>query len=600
MLAVPMPVTLRRRQLVASGALAAGALAFGPGFWRQALAAEDLTAGDGPYGPLRDPDENGLRLPEGFSSRIVAESNQPVVGRDAGAVPYRWPIFPDGQATFAVDDGGWILVTNSEALFPDGGSSAIRFDADGEILSAYRILVGTSVNCAGGPTPWGTWLSCEEYDGGRVWECDPTRTGTGIVRPAMGTFNHEAVAVDPDAKRLYMTEDEEDGGFYRFTPDNYPDLSMGKLEIAVLDCEGETISVSWEEVENPLGVPPTRDQVDGAAQFDGGEGIWFDSGLVYFSTKGDNVIRAYDTSKDTLEVIYDRSKVEDAPLSGLDNLTVTASGDLYVCEDGGDLDIGIITPDREVARFLKLTGSAAEGSELAGVIFNPEGDRMYFNSQRGETFGITYEVRGPFREGNGSGPRGPVLSCGETPGDGGEDDGDPDRDEDDVRADDGRGLEGGRDVRRRNRDRDDDDDDNGGGSDGAAPPAAAGGDVDAPGLLVLARRSLSLASLADGGLNVDVRLDEPGEVKVVLRTGDLARVPGARGSSPRPRTVTLARAALVVPTAGTYIVNLRPSRRMTARLRRARRPVAGRVTAQATDRAGNVAIATRGVRVPAR
>ena len=157
---------ISRRQLIVSGALAAGALAGSPRLLREALAAP-ARAGVSPYGPLGAPDANGLMLPPGFSSRELARGLSQVAG-------YPWPVFPDGQATFSTTDGGWILVTNSESLAPAGaGTSAIRFGPDGAIASAYRILGGTNLNCAGGPTPWGTWLSCEEHDAGLVWECDP-------------------------------------------------------------------------------------------------------------------------------------------------------------------------------------------------------------------------------------------------------------------------------------------------------------------------------------------------------------------------------------------------------------------------------------------
>src|SRR5687767_11951453 len=117
---------MSRRQLIVSGALAAGALAGSPRLLREAL-ADPARAGEGPYGPLGPPDANGLMLPPGFSSREIARGLMPVPG-----TAYQWPIFSDGQATFATADGGWILVTNSESLAPTGaGSSAIRFGPGG-------------------------------------------------------------------------------------------------------------------------------------------------------------------------------------------------------------------------------------------------------------------------------------------------------------------------------------------------------------------------------------------------------------------------------------------------------------------------------------
>src|SRR5215208_2189510 len=346
---------MRRREFVAAGAAAAGALAFGPSFWRRAFEASAATAGPGPYGPLLPADPNGIMLPAGFSSREVARANVPVQG-----TAYPWHIFSDGQATYTTADGGWILVSNSESLAPrGGGSSAIRFKSDGSIESAYRILGGTQGNCAGGRTPWGTWLSCEEYDGGQVWEADPTGTQPAAVRPALGVFNHESVAVDSVGKRLYLTEDKPDGGFYRFTPSAYPSLTTGLLEVAVVN--GST--VSWVAVPDPSAITtPTRLQVPSMTKFKGGEGSWFDSGIVYFTTKGDNRVWAYDTAASTIDVLYDAAAVQDAPLTGVDNCTVSSYGDLYVCEDGGNLELCLITPAREVAPFLRVTGPAHEGS----------------------------------------------------------------------------------------------------------------------------------------------------------------------------------------------------------------------------------------------
>jgi len=114
--------SLSRRRFLASGALAAGTVAFGPGMLRAALAAPAV-AGTGPYGPLRAADANSLMLPEGFTSRLIAKRLEQV-----GGTEYTFPIFPDGQATFPTASGGWILVTNSESLqATEAGTSAIRF-----------------------------------------------------------------------------------------------------------------------------------------------------------------------------------------------------------------------------------------------------------------------------------------------------------------------------------------------------------------------------------------------------------------------------------------------------------------------------------------
>ncbi len=382
----------RRREFIQTGLATAGTLAFGAEFWRGALASTVRPA-PGPYGPLGAPDANGLKLPAGFRSRLVARAQVPVPG-----TTYPWHLFPDGQATYPTRDGGWILVSNCEApAFIGGGAGAIRFDCNGRIKSAYRILADTNVNCSGGGTPWGTWLSCEEVDKGQVWECDPQGIRTAVARPAMGMFKHEAAAVDPRGKRVYLTEDLGDGGFYRFTPTRWPDLSAGRLEIAVVATNG---SVTWHQVPDPsAATTPTRQQVPGSTKFARGEGIWFDSGTVYVATTADNKVHAYDTRWRRIEVIYDAAKLTDPPLTGVDNITVSRSGDLYVCEDNGtgELDIALITPGRRIARFLTATGAHHTTSELTGAVFDPRGRRLYFSSQRFDGTGAIFEVSGPFR-----------------------------------------------------------------------------------------------------------------------------------------------------------------------------------------------------------
>jgi hypothetical protein len=432
---------MQRRRFLQAAMATGGALTLGSGFWSRVLAGELAVAGPGPYGPLGAPDANGIRLPEGFTSRTIAESLQPVAGAPLLGL---WHVSPDGAATFATDDGGWVYVCNSEAPVI-GGVNALRFDASGTVVDGYPILRGTSVNCAGGSTPWGTWLSCEEFDltdvggpAGQVWECDPTGPGQGLPRPALGKFNHEAVAVDPVHHHLYLTEDQGDGLLYRFTPTTWRDdgvgvLDSGLLEAAVVGVNGK---VTWRPVPDPSAASgATRDQVPGATRFNGGEGAWYDDRTVYFTTKGDKRVWALNTKTRRVKVLYDATPIgPDAPTPlSVDNVTVSPAGDVLVAEDSSTrkrilllAEVGDVVTASPFLEVVERDG----GSELTGPVFDPSGTRLYFSSQRGASIrdgekeitrtveelgldavtdalpiaplthrGITYEVKGPFRQG---------------------------------------------------------------------------------------------------------------------------------------------------------------------------------------------------------
>lgn len=396
------PAGPSRRDVLRGGLSALGLCFAGPAFLGCGGKGPDRRISNlGNVGPLQAADANGLRLPVGFTSRVVGRTGEV----PPGTTGYVWHQAPDGGATFATGDGGWIYVSNSEVGALQGGVGALRFAADGTAVDAYPILAGTSRNCAGGPTPWGTWLSCEEIPNGRVWECDPNGIAVPIVRPALGVFTHEAAAVDPDRDHVYMTEDEVDGRLYRYVPPDdieadVPDLDGGRLEVArVVDASGEG-AVEWLTVPDPTfsdGVP-TRRQVPESTAFLGGEGIWYGFGVMYFTTKIDNRVWAYDVEARRLEIVYDDDTASTPVLTGVDNVTVSAQGDVLVAEDGGDMQIVALTPTGAIVPIVQVVGH--DRSEVTGPAFDPSGTRLYFSSQRGAgnppSGGVTYEVTGPF------------------------------------------------------------------------------------------------------------------------------------------------------------------------------------------------------------
>jgi|TARA_B100000959_G_scaffold254073_1_gene285482 hypothetical protein len=383
-----------------------------------AVAAEP---GVGPYGSTagRLPDRNGLVLPEGFSSRVVAVSGDPV-----GASGYEWPLFPGGAGTFADGTGGWFYACNSAVYDyltpwkPMGGASAVHFDPYGEVLDAYRILAGSHSNRDGGPTPWGTWMSCEQdFEGeGIVWECDPSGSEPAVARAALGRRRHGSATVNPVDGVVYLTEAERDGLLYKFTPDEFGDLSAGRLEAMILDADG---TVGWGPVADPSGgEAPSRQQVPGAFVTAVGGGVWCQDGWLWLTTSLDNRVHAVDLVNRRYELVWD-GVGNRQPLAGIADLTVApVSGDLYVAEDRGDMELVLIGVEGDVAPFARFADPTHRLSEVSGPCFDPAGERLYFSSLRGPgnrltrdvipdvdwgdapeglMVGVTYEVTGPFR-----------------------------------------------------------------------------------------------------------------------------------------------------------------------------------------------------------
>ncbi len=418
------------------------------------------------YGPLMPDPNKVFDLPKGFSYKILATKGQTM---DDGFI---LPAMTDGMAAFPGTDGKIILVINHEnsddsdpkdgpfgeknELFTDelhdkvfdkgkskpmlGGTSTLVYDPKKqEVVKHYLSLAGTERNCAGGPTPWGSWITCEETTtlAGDDWLEDhgynfevPAKEDIGLVDPvplkAMGRFRHEAVAIDPATSIVYQTEDTGNGLITRFIPNvkkklhkggklqalaikgmktcdtrNWPDLKAPKFPA------GEALDVEWidlEDVESPNEDLRLRGQEKGAAIFARGEGMWYGNDEIYFAcTNGGPVLEGqifrykpspYEgTEREAeqpgkLELFVESEDAE--ILSKADNLTVANWGDLYIAEDTYD------------ARFCKLVGVTPEGacydfaqnsynsSELAGVCFSPDGQTMFVNIQvTGHTLAIT-------------------------------------------------------------------------------------------------------------------------------------------------------------------------------------------------------------------
>lgn len=409
---------------------------------------------DSPFatmGPLLEPDANGVQLPAGFSSRVIA-----VVGESPlpGNPDFVWHSDPDGAATFRTDDGGWILVSNSEArdattlfgqipefpvvselasrdsletlnsvigpvtglvplsvplVYPfSGGVSALRFDRDGNLVDAYPVQRNTSTNCSGGVTPWGTWINGEEIADGYMFECSPLRDGGEPRRlDRFGRKAHEMAAIDANGRAIYHTEDVTgEDRFYRtvFATADWPlggrpDFDAGVLQVAVVDAGLDAarqgpVPIRWINAIDD-GRPQPEVYLDEATIFAGNEGCWYLNGFIFFSTKGDDNIWAIDTLAGTIESIYNP---EDGPVGspvdpdepamfGVDNICMTRDGEMVVVEDGGDMRAMVLLPDRSTIPLLRLPGEP-DVTEVTGPCFSPDGRRLYVSSQRALRDGV--------------------------------------------------------------------------------------------------------------------------------------------------------------------------------------------------------------------
>lgn len=445
----------------------------------------DPVRGIDPFGPLIEDPKGLLHLPKGFSYQIIAQTGQAM---SDGLI---MPGIPDGMAAFAVEGqpDQCILVCNHEqdsspgqidafagdakkarefcgdkafdyfrdGMPANGGTTTLVYDLKKQqLISSHLSLIGTSRNCSGGATPWGSWLTCEETlygkdqgfsrDHGYVFEVPAHAKGLIKAEPLydMGRFVHEACAVDPHTGIIYMTEDLADGLFYRFIPKKPGKLAEGGQLQALMIRDWKTadtrnkpraaqrityqdnFSVDWitlEEVRSPNGDLNKRGAKKGAAIFERGEGLVFaekssnksakesSQKSFYFSAttggeKGFGQVWRYipsqyeGTQKEKdhpgkLQLVYESQ--DRAYLEACDNLAVAPWGDIILCEDsysGAKDQINYLRGMTPEGRVYTLAMNADKRQgEFCGACFSPDGSTMFVNIQQP---GLTLAIRGPW------------------------------------------------------------------------------------------------------------------------------------------------------------------------------------------------------------
>ena len=422
------------------------------------------------YGPLQKDPKGILNLPKGFTYTIISQKGDKM---DDGLL---LPGAADGMGAFKGKKNSTIVVRNHEigpealeqggfgpqnemlsslkseqfydfgkGVLPAlGGTTTFVYnEKTGELERQFMSLAGTIRNCAGGVTPWNSWLTCEEstvktgaYEGrsekdhGYVFEVPATQNialASPIPIKAMGRFNHEAVAVDPSTGIVYLTEDRGDGIFYRYIPNTRGKMiDGGKLQALAVMGQKSRDTRNWEDQEGPefpVMTPQDVTWIDienvespeddlrlqgfekGAAVFARGEGIWFGDKELYFACTNGGKIAAgqifrYTPSKSEgtsaeskspgkLELFAEPNDKE--ILKSCDNLAVAPWGDVVICEDDSHSFVVGITPEGE---YYHLAENVGYESEMAGGVFSPSGKTFFVNIQKP---GITVAITGPWK-----------------------------------------------------------------------------------------------------------------------------------------------------------------------------------------------------------
>ena len=399
-----------------------------------------------PYGELvRSLDCPELDIPEHFRCIRLSSGGLASSVRDGLIVPNAF----DGMGAFPLPNGNVRLIRNHEMVDAadeavpigdphydsraSGGTTSLEVRIsvhDGELsvelVDEFVSLAGTLYNCGGGPTPWGSWLSCEETTRGPelgygrphgyVFEVPVDATGPVDPVPlrAMGRFAHEAVAVDPATGIVYQTEDRGNrSGFYRFIPDTPEVLGDGgRLQMMAVtgqaghetwegQTQGAVLPVHWVDIADPDGAVFDQGLAAGAARFDRLEGASpGHSGIYFVSTSGGAALAGQVFHYlPTTAVAGELRLVFESPsrdiLNSPDNIVFSPRGGVVMCDDD---------PGEQFIRELDRQGrivNLVRGRGLAGPCFSPDGQVLFFNTQGSREQGgpypsATYALWGPW------------------------------------------------------------------------------------------------------------------------------------------------------------------------------------------------------------
>lgn len=469
------------RRTFLKGSVAGGAALAGPfqGFLTAPAAAKGKPGqvGYGPLRPVGDLRDGVVRLdlPAGFRYRSFHAAGSslgdgtPIPGRHDGMAA-----FPGTRANTSIivrnhevngnDNTGVPFLGDPGAITYDpltgGGTINVEVDRHGHVLRDWVSLNGTQMNCAGGRTPWGSWITCEEtvngddvsadFTGapntgllahGYIFEVPADGVSTAVPITQAGRFAHEAAAVDPATGCVYLTEDNFGfpSGFYRYEPPNDPMsdgyiADGGTLQMLAVTAglnedlsdaeDGNVYDVVWVDIATPDPTPfpagtsnndaivavGDQGRALGAAIFSRLEGCVYDDGRIFFTSTqggpdlgtafgfgvGRGQVWAYDPVADTLTNVYESPA--QAVLDLPDNVEASPSGTLVLCEDGsGDNFLRGLTTSGDLFDFARNADAGQVGQEFAGATFSPDGKTLFVNIQ--SSSGYSMAIWGPWARG---------------------------------------------------------------------------------------------------------------------------------------------------------------------------------------------------------